>query len=448
MIDREKLKYVIDAIVCKDYNYPLACKILDYFEENAKSLEDYDALGEISIKAKHSKLRLKAAQYAYTHALTTEELFKARENLYNVYNYMNYPDIALFYIDLNLKIKPNDTDTLLHKAFNLSLMGEREKAEKILRAVMASDEKQMESLEYALSGFQLRSGDTAKGIRNFITKFKPKNTLFEDKLQLKFWDGMPQPGKTIVINGEGGIGDEIINIRFLDWFKKMGMKPILYSSWHMFRPDMVDVFRRHGHEVVTNYLFFKKEYLWTHMMALPGYMGLTEKELWTGPYLKPLRQEKNKLTDKKFKIGIKCSGNPYFDQDVYRCIPIDEIIEALPKDASIYYFDKEKTDPRCINLKDKLETWEDTLDYIDQMDVIVSSCTSLVHAAGAMGRRTVVMVPIAKYYTWTSTRTDESTPWYGENMKVLEQTKLRSWKEPISRMKELVAEYSANHLQT
>lgn len=448
MLDRDKIKYVIDAIVSKDYNYPLAWKILDYFEQQAKTIADYDALGEVSIKAKHMKLRLKCAQYTYTHATSSEELFKARENLYQIYNAMNYPELALFYVELNLKVKPNDTDTLMHKAFNLSLMGKREESENILKNIIVTDPKQKESLDYSLSGAQLRNGETAIGIRNFITKFKPKNPLFDDVLKLKFWDGIPQPGKTIIINGEGGVGDEIINIRFLNWFKEMGMNPILYSSWHMFRPDTVDVFRRHGHEVVTNYLFFKKEYLWTHMMALPGYMGLTESQLWSGPYLTPMRQEKNKLDDKKFKIGIKCNGNPYFDQDVYRCIPIDEIIEALPKDASVYFFDKEKTDPRCINLKDKLETWEDTLDYIDQMDVIVSSCTSLVHAAGAMGKRTVVMVPIAEYYTWTSTRKDESTPWYGENMKVIKQTKLRSWKEPINRMKELVAEYSANHKQS
>ncbi|CAB4124377.1 hypothetical protein UFOVP49_215 [uncultured Caudovirales phage] len=442
MIDREKLKYVIDKIVVKDYNYPLACKILDYFAESATTLADWDALGELSLAAKHNELRLKAAQFTYTQCETSEALFSARENLYKVYNSMNYPDEALFYIELNLKMKPDDPDTLMNKAFNLCLKNERKEAEDILSKIITDDPKQKESLEFTLSGRQLREGDTAAGIRNFITKFKPKNTLFEDALKMKLWEGTAQPGKTIIINGEGGVGDEIINFRFLDWFKQNGMRPVLYSSWHMFRPDTVDMFRRHGVEVTTNSMFFKKDYLWTHMMALPGYMDLTEDKLWTGPYLFPLRQEKNKLNDANFKIGIKCNGNPYFEQDVYRCIPIQQIVDAMPKkNVSIYYFDKEKTHPECINLKDKLDTWDDTLDYLDQMDVVVSSCTSLVHAAGAMGKRTVVMVPIAEYYTWTSTRNNESTPWYGDNMKVVKQSKVRSWEEPLARARELVDEY-------
>jgi ADP-heptose:LPS heptosyltransferase len=104
----------------------------------------------------------------------------------------------------------------------------------------------------------------------------------------------------------------------------------------------------------------------------------------------------------------------------------------------LYYFDKEKTHPGCINLNDKLDSWEDTLDYIDQMDIIVSSCTSLVHAAGALGKRTIVITPIAEYYTWTSTRTDESTPWYGDNFTVLKQKKPRDWSEPLARARELI----------
>jgi ADP-heptose:LPS heptosyltransferase len=162
--------------------------------------------------------------------------------------------------------------------------------------------------------------------------------------------------------------------------------------------------------------------------------------LWDGPYLTPKRNPKNKLESKKFKIGIKANGNPYFSQDIYRRIPIDEIIEMLSefKDIEIYFFDKERSHPKCINMKDRLNSWDDTLDYVDQMDVIVSSCTSLVHAAGAIGKTTIVMTPIAEYYVWTSTRTNGSTPWYGDNFHVAKQEKLRSWVEPLAKAKEII----------
>ena len=158
----------------------------------------------------------------------------------------------------------------------------------------------------------------------------------------------------------------------------------------------------------------------------------------------PLRQEKNNienlfdLNNKNLRVGIKCEGNPLFEQDIYRRIPINELLSALPTNVTPFYIDKEKSYDGTISLKDHIETWEDTLDFIDQMDVIVSSCTSLVHAAGAMGKRTIVVVPIAEYYVWTSTRTNNTTPWYADNFTVLRQTKVRSWKEPLSQIRDLL----------
>lgn len=433
MLEGKSILYVVKSLISQE-KHEQAHQLLDFFAEHATTLADFDTLGEAALKAQHHKLRLRCAEYTYTHSTTSEQLYNSRENLYKTYNALNYPEKALFYIDLNLKIKPNDPDTLMNKAFNLALMNQRSEAEALISTVSATDKKLAESIEYSLAGKLLREGNTAKGINGFISTFKPKNELFEDTLKLKFWDGGIQPGKTIVINGEGGVGDEIINIRFLDYLKRMGMRPILYSSWHMYRPDTVDLFRRHGHDVVTNHLFLKKDYLWTHMMSLPGYLGLTEKEIWEGPYLKPLRQEKNRINDSRLKIGIKCNGNPYFEQDVYRSIPMEQLVGSLPKDAAIYYFDKVKTHPGTISLKYKLNTWDDTLDYIDQMDIIVSSCTSLVHASGAIGKTTIVITPIAEYYTWTSTRKDNRTVWYGENFYNFKQTKVRSWAEPLQQV--------------
>lgn len=440
MIDRKSLKYVIENLNSNE-KYALSHEILNVYASLAKSVADFDILGELCLKSQHHQLRLRCAKYVYTQATTSEQLFNARENLYACYNSLNQPEKALFYIDLNLKIKPKDPETLLNKAFSLSLLGKREESEALIELIQTSDKKMLEHKEYALSGKLLRTGKTAKGILGCINNFKPKNPLFEDQLKLKFWSGGIQPGKTIVINGEGGIGDELFNIRFMDNFKKLGMNPIFYSSWNMYRPDVVDLFKRHGYNVVTNPYFFKKDYLWTHMMSIPGFLGLTENELWKGPYLSPLRNPKNKLKDnKKLKVGIKCNGNPYFEQDIYRSIPIDQLVAAIPKEFDIYFFDKEKEFDGTISLKNELNTWEDTLDYIDQMDVILSSCTSLVHAAGAMGKRTIVCVPITKYFTWISARTNNTTPWYGDNFTVLEQTKIRDWKEPLETANKLLRE--------
>jgi tetratricopeptide (TPR) repeat protein len=440
MSEFEHIRQVCLDLIAKEKRIPVF-EILDFYYAKASTLSDYDILGELALKAEYRPLYLKCAEAAYQSAKNSEQAYIARTNLYKAYNALNYPEKALFYIGLNLEITPNDFDTLMNKAFNLALMNKRTESEQLILSLIASNPDQEENIRYSLSGKMLRDGDTADGILNFIDTFKPRSKVFDDTLQMKMWTGMPQPGRTIYVNGEGGVGDEIINIRFFDHLKKLGMRPILYSSWNMYRPDLVDLFRRHGHEVICEHYSIDTRELWTNMMPLPGYLGLTESELWTGQYLTPKRDPKNNLASKKFKIGIKCSGNPYFSQDVYRCIPLDQMLEYLPVDnpqVEIYYFDKEKSHPLCINMKDKLDTWEDTLDYLDQMDVVVSSCTSLVHAAGAIAKRTLVLTPIAEYYIWTSTRTNQTTPWYGDNFTVLKQSVLRSWAEPLQQAKQIV----------
>jgi hypothetical protein len=433
------IKKVVLDLIAKEKRKPVF-EILDFYFAKAKTLADYDVLGELALKAEYRDMYLTCAEAAYTQATTSEQLYIARSNLYKAYNALNYPEKALFYIDLNLEQTPTDFDTLMNRAFNIALLGRRAESEDIIKKLVAKDPKQAENIQYAFSGKMLRDGHTAAGILNFIDTFKPNSVLFETTLKMKKWTGMAMPGRTIYVNGEGGIGDELINIRFFENLKKLGMTPILYSCWSMYRPDLVDMFRRHGYEVITDTYSIRTEHLWTNMMPLPGYLGLQESELWTAPYLVPIHNPKNKLKSKKFKIGIKCNGNPYFAQDVYRSIPIDDMLKYLPSDdnVEIYYFDKDKEHPGTIGMKDKLNTWDDTLDYIDQMDVIVSSCTSLVHATGALGKRAIVLVPIAEYYIWTSTRTNETTPWYGNNFTVLKQSKVRDWSAPLSRMKTLV----------
>jgi hypothetical protein len=410
----------------------LAWSLIDHYFKKSTELHHFDVLGYVSLKAEKRDTYLKCAENAYSLAKTPEQLYTARTNLYKAYNTMNRPEDALFYIEQNLLINPNDLDAQCHKAFNISLMGDKVTAEKML---LELHKTHPDKLETAFAGKHLREGRTAKGILSFVETFKPKNKFYESELKMKRWKGSITPGQKLYVDIEGGIGDQIINIRFFDKIQSYGMTPILVSQNNKYYNDINNVLRRHGYNILTDPIMIDRTQKWVPMMSIPGYLGLTEKNLWNGVYIKPLRNNKNKLQSNKPKIGIKCSGNPYFAQDEYRKIPIKQILQILPKEADLFYIDVEpiKTDdPRVINLSDRIKSWEDTLDFIDQMDCIVSSCTSLVHAAGAMGKTTFVAVPIAEYYIWTTTKTDGSSPWYGDNFYVAKQTKVRDWTEPLT----------------
>ena len=431
----EYLKPVVMDLLSKDKRKQ-AWDLIDFYLEHARTIADYDVLGYVSMKSDKRDTYLTCAEATYALARNPEQLFTTRMNLYKAYSAKNYPEKALGYIEQNLQLAPEDFESNVQKAFVLSLMGQKEVAEEMLLELIEKHPQKSHKLKAALSGRLLRQGKLAEGVKSFIEAFKPKSKIFEETLKMERWDGVLRIGEKVYIEGEGGIGDEIINIRFLDTMKKMGLEPIMYSDSY-YRKDTDDLFRRHGHTIINDIYSIDTRCKWLPLMTIPTYLNLTEDDLWKGPYLKPLRNPKNDLpkTD-KLRIGIKCSGNPFFQQDEYRKIPIEVMLSYLPKNSEIYYIDKEVGHDNVIDLGDRIETWEDTLDYIDQMDLIVSSCTSLVHAAGAMGKTTFVAVPIAEYYVWTSSRRDNSTPWYGDNFYVMRQKEVRDWHKPLSEIRD------------
>lgn len=423
-----------------------AFDLLDHFFVRANSMEEIDAIGELALKTEYRDLHLKCAETAHAIAITSEQKRSSRNNLISAYNMMNQPEKALFYVELQLKQTPEDFSSLCQKAANTSLMGDKETAEKMIDDLLVKHPEKRVELNSMLSGRYLRQGQLAKGVLSFVEAIKSKNSLFDEQLQMKRWDGIPRPGRTIYVDGEGGIGDEIINIRFFQHIKDLGMRPILCSPNNRYHQDKNDLFRRHGIEILSESYSIDKKQFWIPMMSLPAVLNLTEADLWRGPYLEPLR--KNKIKSNKFKIGIKCSGNPFFAQDEYRKIPIELMLSYLPENAELYYIDKLKKDhPQVIDCADSINSWEDTLDIIDSMDCIVSSCTSLVHAAGAMGKTTFVSVPIAEYYIWTTSHRDHTTPWYSDNFHVMRQTELRDWHKPLSQISDHVLRLMENHIE-
>lgn len=442
-IDYSFVKEVVLDLYIKQDRRPLAWQVLEQYFRKAKTLREYDIIGYIALKVENRNIYLKSAEYAYTLAQSSQEKYFARVNLFKAYNVMNMPEKALFYIEQNLEETPDDLETLCNKSFNLSLMNRKVEAEAMLSELIKKNpdmfyNKEHNYLNSAFAGKFLREGQTARGLLSFVEAFKPDNVFFEHELKMSKWKGAITPGKKLYVDMEGGYGDQIINIRFFDRIKSMGMEPILFSQSTDYYHNMNMLLKRHGYSVVTDPFLIDRTCSWAPMMSIPGYLGLKESQLWTGPYLKPLRQEKNLLTSKKFKIGIKNSGNPYFWQDEYRNVPMEQILNILPNNVEIYYIDNKKlkiNDHRIIDLSERIKDWEDTLDFIDQMDCIVSTCTSIVHAAGAMNKTTFVLIPIAEYYIWTSTRTDGSSPWYDRNLYLAKQTKVRDWSEPLQKIK-------------
>jgi hypothetical protein len=79
------------------------------------------------------------------------------------------------------------------------------------------------------------------------------------------------------------------------------------------------------------------------------------------------------------------------------------------------------------NAGEHIKNIEDTLALLFLCDNLLTSCTSIVHMNGAMGKNGIVCPPIASYYVWLGTKGNYSN-WYDKSLQVFRQTKHRDWK--------------------
>jgi ADP-heptose:LPS heptosyltransferase len=85
-----------------------------------------------------------------------------------------------------------------------------------------------------------------------------------------------------------------------------------------------------------------------------------------------------------------------------------------------------------IDLESQLETWEDTIAVISLLDIVITSCTAIAHIAGALGKKTIVIVPVLSYFTWAVP--GSQTDWY-DSVHIIRQTNPTNWDEPLDKLK-------------
>ena len=411
--------------------------VLDLLKPYAQRIEEIDQIGKLYADIREFNDTLELAERIYALVQTPQAKFDARVNIIRAYLNLNKPIEALTYVGINEKEQPDDHPNQMDKAMCYFLLDKKEEGEKILRTILT--EPHTEDINFRvnfnLGTYDLRNGKFKEGLRHVLLDGRKLNIWHQFKFpKSQLWEGTPQPGKTIVLCAEGGIGDEIISVRFMKHFKDVGMDPVWYTD----RKDIASIFERNGFKTVSNINAIPHDWLWAYSMPSPTYLDLEEDDLWYGPYLTPLNSAPLLPNNGKKRIGIKCMGNPKYDQDLHRTIPFEQLIDSIPEDYEIYSFhiDEDYDHPRVIQLKDKIKTWDDTIDYINQMDIIVSSCTSLIHAAGAIGKESIVIIPILTYYTWA--KLGHHTKWYGDNLTVLRQREYDNWNAPLKELKDML----------
>ena len=415
-----------------------AKNLLKTFVKYSNSLQQYDELGMLFQEVKAYPESLQMLEKCLAVASTPEQLYAVRANLSKLYNHLNDPQQSIFYASLNLKVNSNDFEALMEQSFSYYLLGDYKKSYEIQDELLKRDdlpENVLKRITFNMGTFHLYKGEFKEGMFKIVNGGKKIGLWPSVDKPFPKWNGQ-KTDKTVLVYGEGGIGDEITDVRFIKELESRGIK----AQW-ISQHKLTDLFARNGIPVTTEkQLSMFGDYVYCEAMNLPFQLDMDEDKLWHGPYLSadPKYIEKwQKILPKKF-ITIRWNGNPYYDQDLHRGVNFDSLLKTvkpykLPL-VSLQIDDNRIKHKDVINVD--IESWEDTLAIQHLAQLNITSCTSVAHSSSAIGARTVVLPPIATYYPWINLKEDSSSWWYGPNTKAFPQTKHKDWTEPLAKLKE------------
>ena len=91
--------------------------------------------------------------------------------------------------------------------------------------------------------------------------------------------------------------------------------------------------------------------------------------------------------------------------------------------------------PGIRNLGPELGDFGDTAAVLEHMDVTISVCTSVLHLAGALGRKALGLLPQVADWRWLLSR--EDSPWY-PTIQLIRQRRPGDWPDVVDRAMETV----------
>lgn len=238
------------------------------------------------------------------------------------------------------------------------------------------------------------------------------------------WDGQADlTGKTVLLFAEQGFGDTIQFIRYALDIKARGAARVVVEVQAPLAKLMARMPGLDG--IVIQGAGMVAHDIQCPLMSLPGLLQTRLHNIPAPmPYLKvdpALRRVwQNRLGAKtgKPRIGIAWSGRSTHNNDHNRSLPLARMLPHLADRFEWISLQKEvrEADQPVLasagirSFAEHLNDFADTAALVEQLDLVISVDTSVVHLAGALGKPVWVMLPEIPDWRWLMDR--EDTPWY------------------------------------
>jgi len=329
---------------------------------------------------------------------------------------------------------------LIDQQLNLMIRGRFEEAWKLAEELEALDPDDPKA-KFNRGWFLINQGKLQEGFK-CLEHGRALKVYGSGKINTTkpIWDQSDLKGKTVILNMECGFGDQIIYARFATEIWKRGGKCVMCCE-----KSLHPLFLRiPGVKECITLDQVSRTY---HDFWIPGFsaswlFGHEFDNLPNEPYLFAKNESvdlwKTMLNTEKIKVGIRWSGSPLFEHQQFRIFPAQKLIDLHKDFPHIQFFslqrdtDIKELPEKIVDLQHLIISWEDTAACIANLDLVITSCTSIAHLASAMGKPTWVIVPILPYHVWAYG--GDHSPWYQNTTKVFRQTKFGDWTETFQKV--------------
>ena len=251
--------------------------------------------------------------------------------------------------------------------------------------------------------------------------------------------------KKILIISEQGFGDTIQFSRYLE---------ILNMSNEVFfliNKKLNFLFKNKNYKIINDLNSIKKHDYYQNLLSLPKiYFDKNRNFINNINFIKSSEEIDSKWEIKlkdysKFKIGIFWQGNRNYNGDNQRSIPLKEFEKIINnRNVSVIslqkgygseqirlngYEEKIKDFSNIIDNDD--DAYKDTISILKNLDLLITSDSSLVHLAGTMNINTWLLLCYNPDWRWYI---DISKSTFYETIKIFQQNRPGNWKDVFEKV--------------
>jgi hypothetical protein len=297
----------------------------------------------------------------------------------------------------------------------------------------------------------LMSGDYTKGWQQYEWRWKYEHldgTL--PKYTQPRWTGQDLKGKTIMVQGEQGHGDNIQFVRFLYNLHVLGAKIKLKVT------DGLIPMLSAG-SIIDRVMSYNEEDnefdYWIPIMSIPGVLGITLENLPRPVnYLNADVGLQKQWLDvlgpkKKMRVGFAWSGRRDAWLNQHKGMPFETMLDLIKRNPQYEWINLQidATPEETQALSDAgvkmfpgaIRSFAETAALIMAMDVVLSVDTAIAHLSGALGRPTWIMLNwFGTCWRWMTVR--EDTPWYS-TARLFRQPAIGDWNSVTKKVEQYLS---------